>query len=458
MGMGVSLLLQPSSAQCGAYLLFAWRGLRLWGGFAPAPFACPLVSLCWRMGSLQLLPLLGPFGSKGAGVRIALCFLYCSFGLERYPFRRACILLGGQPLPGSLWEPRCLNSCVTAPLLRSLRNCAADLGSTFERQRCVSCCVGAGRTTSSHAWGLRKGPGRLANRPVGKAEGEHKLPMPATAHLERVSSGCILALSLFCGLCASLASAILASRLQQTMQRDLAAKVAECLKTPRELHPIFDVPSGGRRVGQATQALLVPHSECVHLDRTAGGDHVLTNILTMESTILQPAGEWSLIFDSEGFGVCVPGGNSQAEAVLVDEVLQYAVYSANGDHIVLATSGPQQGHRIEVSSMLRKYVEVSIPICFGVPLTEHQFAGALLKWPRPPAARLMWSCKSLYESLALDQFRSAPWRWTFAGVPRWQKHMASLGMESHVLRSIQSEVVAGAHTHPSCSRRCQMAP
>lgn len=76
------------------------------------------------------------------------------------------------------------------------------------------------------------------------------------------------------------------------MQPDLAALLGTCLKAPRQPHPVFD-SVGVRRDGSLLpEANLVPHKECIHLDRVFNGDHVLTNMLTLESKVLQPAGEW----------------------------------------------------------------------------------------------------------------------------------------------------------------------
>lgn len=148
-----------------------------------------------------------------------------------------------------------------------------------------------------------------------------------------------------------------------------------------------------------------------------------------------------MVYDEEGYGACVPSGSMELDPVLVDDLLQYVAYEADGDYIVLATQGPGKGTSVSAGNMMKKYHQATVHIAFGVPERAFGFVAALLNWPQMPGASVMWSCKSVYDALGLDQFSKQPWRWTFASVPKWQRYMADFNMQSHVLRSVQSEVV-----------------
>lgn len=153
-------------------------------------------------------------------------------------------------------------------------------------------------------------------------------------------------------------------------------------------------------------------------------------------------------FDDEGFGICVPDDDLLgAEPLLVEQVLQYSLYNTSADDLwVVATKGALLGQKVSIGQMMKKYTELRLHLEFGAPLRKTEFTVVALKWPRPPGARVLWSVKAIYEALALDQFRGESWRWTFAGVPRWKSYLAPMGLDRHILKSVQSEA-AGCKTH-----------
>ena len=90
---------------------------------------------------------------------------------------------------------------------------------------------------------------------------------------------------------------------------------------------------------------------------------------------------------------------------------------------------------VNLKTFIQKYAEYDVKVECGPMASANDFQLYGLTWLRGPAATTMWSAKSLYEALGLTQFSGQQWRWTWAGYPSWKKHLASLGLEQHILRS-----------------------
>eukprot|EP00969_Alexandrium_andersonii_P167983 7426620-Alexandrium_andersonii.AAC.1 len=180
---------------------------------------------------------------------------------------------------------------------------------------------------------------------------------------------------------------------------------------------------------------LLPHQGCVFIDSLPGCGQQLTHTLTHEKVKLPTQCTWSMEFDEEGFGVLVPcEGSSDVEPLVVEDLLTFVVFKANSGNHLLGKRGPdcQLLSSIWLETFQARFQAVTVQL--PLPGSEAAEVSAyLLKWPRPPACRVLFSCKALYEALRLDQFNGQWWRWAWAGLPKWKKHLGTLGLGHHAL-------------------------
>jgi hypothetical protein len=160
-------------------------------------------------------------------------------------------------------------------------------------------------------------------------------------------------------------------------------------------------------------------------------------VLSYEQHMLPEGHSWELIFDEDGFAAAVDKSDDHVEAIMAEDLLRFQVYLAADNAVVLMDGkNPTSNSYVMLKRFMHKYVEYSITVNIGTPIsTAKQFQVYGLKWPRQPAATIMWSAKSVYECLGLKQYGGQQWRWTHSGYPSWKKYLAKHGLEKHLLRS-----------------------
>ena len=87
----------------------------------------------------------------------------------------------------------------------------------------------------------------------------------------------------------------------------------------------------GREPG-ATTLQLVPHEECVCLDRSVDGAWIVTHRLTLETLALDE-GSWRLVCDEQGFGCLVREHDERT--VLLEDLFKKKLFQEEEDAAVM---------------------------------------------------------------------------------------------------------------------------
>ena len=209
---------------------------------------------------------------------------------------------------------------------------------------------------------------------------------------------------------------------------------------------VLEAPAGFASFGAAGdtdqigdhEVSLLPHEGFVFIDKVGPGDvFKLTHMLSYEQHLLPGGHSWELIYDEDGFAAAVDKSDETVEAIMAEDMLRFQVYQAADNSLVLMDGQhPNSNNFVMLKHFMHKYVEYNFSVTVGTTTpTTKEFQVFGLKWPRQPAATIMWSAKSLYECLGLKQFRGQQWSWTHAGYPIWKKFLAKHGLEKHLLRS-----------------------
>lgn len=201
--------------------------------------------------------------------------------------------------------------------------------------------------------------------------------------------------------------------------------------------------------------MLRPHTGTIFLD-VVDGLATVTNIVTCERQDLPPSQQWEMTYDEDGFAFCV---GSQGAVIAVEDLMQFEVYDAAGKGaIILGRVEEASGQKVVLDVLKTKFYEIDASFPVGCTKAKKTLGGVVLRWPRAPAAKVLWNCTVLYEQLGLSQFGGQAWRWTAGSLGRWKKDMSSLGFGSHVLRSIQCEATLGALCGTCVSNQCVGQP
>lgn len=206
-------------------------------------------------------------------------------------------------------------------------------------------------------------------------------------------------------------------------------------------------PSGpaadhGADATAVVRAEMVPHRGVVFLDVAAGGRFMATHVVTLESVELPATARWSLEFDEDGWAAAVPDSDSDnVEAICLEELFVYGLFRTETNQMFIrAMRGSMEGQQVDMAAFMSKFITARWSLCVGCNDSSQTLTIWVLKWARTPDCRVMVSCRCLFQCLGLDQFSGEWWRWVAAGLPRWRKHMAAMGLQRHVLRSAGSEV------------------
>lgn len=219
-----------------------------------------------------------------------------------------------------------------------------------------------------------------------------------------------------------------------TMDQDLEALVAQAL-APTGQSPASDADGAQPAAQEPTEAQLFPHAEVVVLDKLGENNFVLTHLITNERVEIRGQGDVSLVFDEEGFGVVVPPGEEQPQAV--EELFKFQVYYASKVGYILCSSQEGFGKQtVRLNEFQGKCEAYELTMQVGATLATKHLQAVCYRWPRRPCARIMICAKSLYDQLGLSQFSGESWRWIAGSWRRWQSCMRDeFGMEEHVLPS-----------------------
>lgn len=200
---------------------------------------------------------------------------------------------------------------------------------------------------------------------------------------------------------------------------------------PKSLAP----SAGSDRQGE-TVLVMVPHSGHVAIDATSEAVCVVTHLITTEKVTFEH-GPYEVIYDDDGFGALVLESEGAAGVIHLEDHFRFVVYkNEQTDEFVFAMRGKEKATWIALSHYQGKSTSHEITLCLGPARAETRFDLVAYKWPRHPAARIMWDTKAIYTGLAFTQFNNQQWRWVSGSWRRWQQLMAEdFGMPEHVLPS-----------------------
>lgn len=183
-------------------------------------------------------------------------------------------------------------------------------------------------------------------------------------------------------------------------------------------------------------AVLAPHSRSCYLDY----DHsearwVLTNRATQEVVALD-AGEWSLGFDPNGYGILDSSAGQTLEA---KDVFELALYEDSFGRQVIVEHDEEH-----LEGEWRRYLDVEryrfvvgdFEVRVGAGGGRSTLRAAILTWPRG-GCRVFWSLISVYAALALNLFKGVASRWAFSGFASgaWASFLLDLGFRDQLLKS-----------------------
>lgn len=200
-----------------------------------------------------------------------------------------------------------------------------------------------------------------------------------------------------------------------------------------------DFAQAARELGQdgPIRAELVSHRGIIALDKLGPGAHVVTNLAITEKKALPTGHSWSIEYDDEDFAICV--ADDGREPVWVESLMDYEVYKTerHGFAVIASSNTSMNGQMVLLRNFMAKHTEATATLKVGCAKTVQEFDIFVLRWPRTPACKVLWSAKSVYLRLGFSQFSGQPWRWwaSKASFPRWSQDMQRLGFPGHVVRS-----------------------
>ena len=190
-------------------------------------------------------------------------------------------------------------------------------------------------------------------------------------------------------------------------------------------------PSALASPAPALEAAIVPHLGIVFLDRNIHGDWVLTNTSTLEYLNLGHEHEWCIDFDDEGFACVMNPGDDLSDPQFVEDLMSMALYEGEtGQQIMVSTSGPRQGQRLNLNEYKDRFVESDAMIQLGPCKADRALDLAIWKWPRN-AAKVLVSLKTVYKALGFNQFNGESWRWIANTKSTWVSTFAKYKMQDH---------------------------
>lgn len=88
--------------------------------------------------------------------------------------------------------------------------------------------------------------------------------------------------------------------------------------------------SSSKSSSGASEAVLCAHKGHVVLDVARNGECTVTHMTTCEQISLPASCQWRLEYDDEDFAVCVPSSSSTCEPIMLEDIMSFELYEAEG--------------------------------------------------------------------------------------------------------------------------------
>lgn len=206
---------------------------------------------------------------------------------------------------------------------------------------------------------------------------------------------------------------------------------------------------------------MVPHRDLLRTDCLDEETLVVTHMKTCEQLRFQH-GPYELTYDDEGFGSLLRKGPLMHDEVpiMLEDKFRFVLYKNEvTSHDAIAVKGAEKDQYVHLNEFKAKSTAHEVTLRLGAINAEKSFQIFAYKWPRSPAARIMWDTKGIYAGLDFDQFRGQQWRWVNGSWRRWQQVMSDdFGMAEHVLPSAAMKERPNPHRDPSLGPMFLCAP
>lgn len=125
---------------------------------------------------------------------------------------------------------------------------------------------------------------------------------------------------------------------------------------------------------------------------------------------------------------------------MLEDAFRFQLFKAADGGLVIKSSMGDGNQTVELTAYMQRWTSKEITLKLGVTSAAKVFEGAMFKWPRMPAARYIWSLKSVYRELHFQQFGGQQWRWADSGWRRWKKMLEQeYQLGEHLVPSGQSK-------------------
>ena len=148
---------------------------------------------------------------------------------------------------------------------------------------------------------------------------------------------------------------------------------------------------GGSKAGPSceTEALAVPHSECIALDQVGPQSWQLTNFLTNE-VVLLPAGEWAMeLHSTSGDEAVFQEANEMhpdGQVLLLGDKLMKVVFRPEEGELFV-----REGDKVgSLDSLRTRFVPAEVLVESGVSCAKYKLEAYAFHMTRPLCQRVMW--------------------------------------------------------------------
>jgi hypothetical protein len=210
---------------------------------------------------------------------------------------------------------------------------------------------------------------------------------------------------------------------------------------PELLHDTSDEESADTLIAKRPAPIVLPHAGYVHLDRACNGVWQVSHMVTQETKNL-PEGDWSVVFDEDGYGCAIDISKDDGTPIFFDELLHAQLCEDFAGRLVIVQG---LGYRATAHFLLdreRRYCEGTTSVPYGIShaasldfmFVEHKREGC----------RILWKLQDLYPLLGLHTYSGQSSKWVWTSMATWTSFWERFGYMDPVVRSPQGETVAAA--------------
>ena len=200
---------------------------------------------------------------------------------------------------------------------------------------------------------------------------------------------------------------------------------------------MLDPPPKPAQLAADVSAELLPHRGLLKIQHSAAGFQV-AHLRTLERKML-PAGDWSVIYDDDGYAVGYDASGHHEE-ILLEDFLEHQVFKLlDGDLLVCQTRACGSKLWWSLTSKYHKFCQIVV----SAPKPRESLGGKLscnvyeVKVPRD-GFTLFWLCSHVYALLGLQTHSGLASKWVWVSRPSWLRWCQDAGLDapSHVLKSV----------------------